>query len=156
MKASILYSSYVVNFLNEDLKSNEIIALVKPEIDEIAGTIEDESLKNWEVQFLFIYNNVKEILIYTKDKSYPKEKYKEITIHIPIPTKDIVSWGVNKDQHIYESNHLDRIIKNFNCLAVDLSQFKNKEDYISDCMSRAIKYCFEKGFTINGTKVKIK
>ncbi len=156
MKVRILDSSMVVNFQNIDFDAAEICSRVKSEVNMLIEPIKNEKLKNWEVHFIFSYNNVRQILIYTRGKSYPKEKYKEITTHIPIPTNDKVAWGVDIDQHVYENDsHLDHLMANFSCLNVKFSNFKNRADYISDCMHRTIKFCFEKGFTINGVKVKL-
>jgi hypothetical protein len=154
MQSRILDSSYVIDFIGSGFDSQVICSKIKLEADKIVESIKDEKLKDWEVHFIFRYNNVKQILIYTQGRSYPKEKYKEITIHIPIPTIDIISWGVTKDQHIYDSNHLDKKIKNFDCLEVVFSKYENREDYIMDCMRRAIKFSFDNGFTINGIKLK--
>jgi len=155
MQSRILDSSYVVDFIGFGFDSADICAKIKVETDKILSSIDDKKLNNWEVHFIYRYNNVKQILIYTKGKSYPIEKYKEITIHIAIPLKEKVPWGVDLTQHIYKNeNHLDNMIKNFNCLDVDYSKFTDRKDYILNCMERSIKFCFKKGFTVNGVKIK--
>jgi hypothetical protein len=156
MKTRVLDSSLVINFMNVGFSSDEVLTEIKLKADEQVKKIENESLKDWELIFRFIYNNVKQILIYTKNKSYSKEKYKEIIVHIPVPTTEIVPWGVKEDQHVYsDNNHLDSIIKNFDRLDVDFTIFTNRSDYLLACMCRSVKFCFEKGFTINGVKCKI-
>lgn len=156
MNVRVLDSAMIVDFMGEGFESEKICSTIKTEAEKSIAQIKSETLNDWEVCFRFLYNNVRQILIYTKNKSYPKEKYKEIITHIPMPTIDKVRWGVDKGQHVYENeNHLDHLLKNFECLDVDYSKFNNREDYILDCMRRAIKLCFEKGFTINGVKVKI-
>jgi len=156
MKTRILNSSLVIDFIDIDFNSDEIKAVVKSETDEVAKSIKNEILKDWEVKFVFTYNYVKQILIYSKNRSHPVEKYKEVVIHIPIPTIDKAPWGVKKEQHIYKADdHLDKIIKNFDYLDVNFKNYTNRTDYILDCMRRSIKFCFEKGFTINGVKVKV-
>lgn len=156
MTVRVLDASMITDFVGEGFDSTEICETVKSETEEKILTIKSEKINDWEICFRFWYNNVKGILVYTKNKSYPQEKYKEITVHLPIPTNDKVSWGVHISQHVYESeNHLDHLMKNFNCLSVDYSKFNNRQDYILDCMRRAIVFCFEEGFTINGVKVKV-
>lgn len=156
MRVRILDSAMIEDFFNNEFDSTEICHSLRIEIEELITPIKNEKLLDWEVCFRIIYNNVRTILIYTKNKSYVNEKYKDITIHIPIPTKDKVSWGVNQDQHVYDNeNHMDSILKNFHSLDVDYALFGNRESYIRDCMRRAIEYCFYKGFTINGVKVKL-
>lgn len=154
MKSRILHSSYVINFLDEGFNSEEISKILKPEVDNVLSDFKNEAIKDWEIHFVFTYTNVKGILIYRKSQSYPKEKYKDIVIHIPIPTNDIVSWGVDVSQHIYDKNHLDKIIKNFSCLEVSFSKFTDRKSFLLDCMRRSIKFCIEEGFVINGIKVK--
>src|SRR5690606_18810534 len=96
------------------------------------------------------------ILIYLKGRSYKAERYKEIVVHIPIPVKEKVPWGIELDQHIYENeSHLDHLMNNFHSLEVDYLGFTNRQDYILDCMRRSVKFCFANGFTINGVKVKV-
>ena len=156
MQSRILDSSFVVDFMGFDFDSANICTKIKLETDKKFNLITDKKLDDWEVHFIFRYNNVKQILIYTKGKSHPREKYKEITVHIPIPIKTEVSWGVDLTQHIYQSkDHLDNLIGNFICLHVDYSKFLNRTDYILSCMRRAIQSCLEKGFPVDGVKVKI-
>lgn len=149
----VLDSALIEDFNYED--TAELCSIIKTEVEKIIEPFNSEKIDLWNLCFSFRYNYLRQILIYTKEKSDTKLKSKEITIHIPIPIKEQVFWGVNKSQHIYESeNHLDHIIKNFICLNVDYSKFDNRSDYILDCMRRAIKSCFENGFTINGVKLK--
>ena len=156
MKVRILDSAYIVDFIGEGFSSIQILFAVKSETERIMQSAKIEKLQDLEVCFRFCYNNVRQILIYTKGKSYSIEKYKEITVHIPIPIKIKAAWGVELEQHAYkDENHLDNLMKNFHLLEVDYSKFTNRQDYILDCMRRAIKFCFENGFTINGEKVKI-
>ena len=156
MQVRILDSAMIVDFINEGFDSTEICSLMKSEATGIVQTIKNEKLKDWEVCFRFIYTNVRQILIYTKNKSQTKERYKEITTHIPIPVNDKVAWGVDSQQHVYQNeSHLDHLLKNFDCLDVDYSKFSNRQDYILNCMQRTVKFCFDKGFTINGIKVKL-
>ena len=156
MTISVLDTAMISDFVAVEQFSTEMLSKIELEFIQIVQSIKDEKLRDWEICFRFIYNNVRQILIYTKNKSYPKEKYKEIIVHIPMPTKDKAVWGVYLEQHVYKNeNHLDDKIKNFNCLNVDYSKFTNREEYIIDCMRRAIKFCFEVGFTINGVKVQL-
>lgn len=155
MKLRILDSSFIENFPEEDFKSNEIRELVFSKVNKFFESYPDDMLRDWEICFMFRYNNTPSLLIYTQDVSYPMEKYKEITIHIPIPNDDEVSWGVKEEQYIFKRNYLDKKIKNFLSLDVEYLQFKNIEDYIKDCMYRAINYCIEIGFTVSGRQVKL-
>jgi hypothetical protein len=154
MKVRVLDSALIEDFTYED--SAELCSIIKTETEKIIEPFNSEKLNDWDIYFSFRYNYVKQILIYTKEKSNTKARNKEITIHIPMPIKEQAFWGVDKSQHIYDNeNHLDHLIKNFICLDVDYSKFNNRNDYILDSMRRAIKSCFENGFTINGVKIKV-
>jgi hypothetical protein len=155
MQTRILLSSYVLNFLDIDFNSRELENTVNLFSNELVKKSNVENLDSWEIHFVFRCNNTKNILVYTKAKSYTKEKYKEITIHIPIPTNDIAKWGVSADQHIHKINHLDRILGNFTTLDVDYTSYNNRSDYLLDSMIRSVDFCFDKGFTINGIRIKL-
>lgn len=153
MKSRVLNSSLVINF---ELEQRKIQDQVQQEADAILESFDDPKLADWYLKFGFWYNNCKGILIYLSGRSIPKEKLREITIHIPVPTNDKVPWGVDKEQHVYQDeNHLDNIIDNFSVLEVDIYKFTNRNDYVLDCMQRAVKFCFEHGFTVNGKKIKV-
>lgn len=155
MQSRIRHVSYVTDFLDHGFDATQIGNLLKAEADLIISHIEFKDLVDWEVQFRATYTNAKQLLI-SKSKlgTYPSDKYKEITVPIPIPTIDKVWWGVRKEQHVYKEDHYDKIISNFNALEVDFLSFKNRTDYITDCIRRAIIFSFVNGFTINGVKIK--
>ncbi|TRX00129.1 Imm9 family immunity protein [Flavobacterium gawalongense] len=155
MKSRVLFSSYVIDFLDIDFNSNLIEEIIKDETDEVLQNVKDENLEDWEVVFLFRFNNTERILI-SKNRfgSVASQKQKEIIIHIPIPMKDVVSWGVNNEQHVYkDATHLNHLMNNFNTLEVDFNDFNNRTDYIIDSARRVVKFCFENGFTVNGVKI---
>jgi uncharacterized protein YehS (DUF1456 family) len=93
MKVRVLDSSYIVDFPAEDFDSIKILTEIQKAAHTIARHIKNEKLQDWEVCFRFTYNYLNQILIYTRGKSEPKEKYKEITIHIPIPSTNEIRWG---------------------------------------------------------------
>jgi len=157
MIVRVLDSAYISDFIDAGFSGNEIRSVVKNYAEKFSNKVVNEKLNDWDVTFRFRYNHVKQILIYLKERSYPLEKYKEITIHIPIPEKGNVPWGVDLEQYLYkDENYLNELMKNFHCLDVDYLAFNNRQDYMIDCMCRAVKYCFTEGFTINGIKVKLK
>lgn len=156
MRARVLDSAYILNFVDIGFNGEEVRTLAQQYAEKFTSQIFSQKLIDWEVTFRFRYNNTKQILIYLKERSYPIEKYKEIIIHIPIPIISNTSWGVSLKQHVYkDENHLDSLINNFQILDIDYSKFENRQDYILNCMQRAISHCFNYGFTINGVKVKI-
>lgn len=157
MKSRILHTSLVLNFLDVEFDTNVISEILKTEVDNILDSNNLGNLSDWEIQFKATYNNGRKLLI-SKNRlgSRPSDKIKEIVIIIPIPKLENASWGVSKYQYIYEESHYDKLLKNFWELNVNYSDFPNRTDYILDCMRRAIKFCFDEGFTVDGVKVNIK
>lgn len=154
MLTRILCSSYLLDF---ESSFPEIDFLVKKEADKLAAQVHSKKLDEWEVCFQFWFNNVRNVLIYTKGRSFTVERYKDIIVHIPMPTKEKAAWGVDISQHIYkEDNHLNELTKNFHILDIDYDKFNTRNDYSTDCMLRAICFCFTNGFTINKISVKVK
>ena len=156
MESRITHFSLIIDFLDERFDSNRISDILKTEVDHILEINLLSNQNDWVIQFRATYNNGKQLLI-SKNKfgSYSSDKIKEITIPIPIPLINEVSWGVNQEQHIYKDSHYDNLLDNFWSLDVNIDDFTNREDYILDCMRRAIKLCFEKKYTVNGVKLRL-
>ena len=155
MKSRILQSSYVIDFLDIDFSSAEINHTLKIETDKILEHYHNDSLNDWEILFRGIYGKGTSISVYRALPSYVEDKQKQITVHIPVPIKDIVKWGVNPTQ-LVTLGKAPNELKNISLLEVDFNNFTNRTEYILDCFRRAIKFCFEDGFTINKVKVKIR
>jgi hypothetical protein len=154
MKAKVLSDSYVMKFLDVGFNSNQIEEKIETETNNILKMFEIKELSDWEIEFRAVFNQCEEISVYKKLPSYKKEKQKLIYIHIPIPTKAQANWGVEDRQHL-KLNHTPNI-KNVWLLEVIFTDFDNRTDYITDCLRRAITFCFENGFTVNGVKIKLK
>jgi transcription termination factor Rho len=155
MHVKIRNSSMIIDFLDVGFDSSKICQLVESEANKIVKEINLKDLQDWALHFVFSYTNGTQILISKRTKSVSSIKYKDIVAQIPIPTKDKIFWGVELSQHIYkDEGYLDNIIQNFNCLKVDFTKYKNREDYILDSMRRIVNFSFKNGFTINGVKVR--
>lgn len=155
MNSRILHTSYVIDFLDVDLNSTEISRIIQKETEEMLIKNQFSLLQDWEVQFKALYTNTKHIYVFKKTKPYLAEKIKEIVIHIPIPSRDEIICGVENTQYI-QTNYSPAFSKYANELEVNFRDFNNRQDYIIACLRKAIKFCFEDGFTVNGIKVKIK
>ena len=154
MKTRITHSSYVLNFLNVNFATEDISTVLEAKVD---GLLEkgpsDESLEDWEVVFNALYTAGEKIWIYRKTRSYPSEKYKEIVIHIPIPTKSIVSWGVDEDQLLsINTVHAEKYAES---LETNFTDFDNRNDYIMSAMLKSISFCFRSGFKVNKKLIKL-
>ena len=139
MQTRIGHSCMILNFLDVDFSSNLISDILKREVDDILTNFTLENLVDWTLTFRASYTNARQPLV-SKNKlgSYTSDKIKEITIIIPIPTLDMIAWGVQYDQHIYGEGHFDNLIKNFFHLEIDYSKYNNRTDYILNCMRAGI------------------
>jgi hypothetical protein len=152
MESKVISTSYVIEFLNVDFNSFQIETEMKSEVDQILKKIIIKDLEDWKIEFKVIFSGVKKIVIYTRMPSNKKEKNKIIIIHIPIPSIKNIDWGVQDNQYMNSNSSPDA--KNVAFLEVDFKEFDNRTDYINDSIRRAVKFCFEDGFTMNGVKVK--
>lgn len=152
MTIRILHSSYVINFLDIQFNSDDISDKLLTTTVAKFGKFTNEKLTHWEAQFRLVYGEGDRIRIYKSIASYIKEKQKLITIHIPIPSIDVVDWGVENSQFI-SIGHPSNAKKNVTYLNVNFRDFENRTDFIMDCAERAILFCFKEGFTVNGVKV---
>jgi hypothetical protein len=154
MVARVIISSYIIDFQDVGFDSRKLEEEMSKNANLLIKDYNIPELVDWEIQFIFRFNNTRYIMIYTKSKSFPVEKYKEITIHIPIPSKDDISWGVENNQFISRIDHLDGKMRNFETLDISYDKFDSRLDYISDSICRSLKEILRIGFTLNGIKIK--
>jgi len=156
MQTRVNHTCLILDFWDETFDAEEASSVLKAKGDNLLRQCRFENLEDWEIEFRATYNNARQLLI-SKNKlgTYSSDKYKQITIVIPIPNKESVAWGVASSQFIYDIDHYDGLMKNFNALEVDFINFTNRSDYIKDCIERAIDYCFINGIVIKGTKIQL-
>lgn len=131
-----------------------VYEFITREVPQLLNTIIlDDELKDWTLYFSFNYRNLESIVIYRNIRSAPKEKYKEIFISIPIPSRDEIYWGISPENHRSPKSNI--IKKNTNYLPITLEDFDNRKDYIMDCVRRSVRYVLETGFKINGILIKL-
>jgi hypothetical protein len=149
------HTSYVIDFLGVDFRTDEVSNTLHDEFTGFLSTFDNDKNINWEVMFRATYTNSRKLLV-SKNKlgTYPSDKTKEIIIAIPIPLLDDVTWGVSPEQHAFKIDHYDKLINNFWELDVDFKVYNNRTDYILECMRRGIIETFERGFTVGGIKIQ--
>jgi hypothetical protein len=156
MEARVNHSCYILDFIDEGFDCSKISAELKPKADSYLKVCPAPGIEEWEIEFRAIYNNGRQLLV-SKNKlgTYPSDKYKQITIAIPIPGIEDVFWGVKSEQYVFGVDHYDKLMKNFNALDVDYEKFDNRSDYIKNCLARAIEFSFTNGIVIKGVKLQI-
>jgi len=153
MRSQILHSSYVIGFVESGLPEEEINNILLPEINSFLEKDKNARLMDdWTLNFDITYNCIEDLVIARKNRSYPNEKYKEVKIHIPIPTIDVVDWGVKPEQCI-DYNHQYKTSKYVEVIPVNPSDFKDRVSFIIDVMHIAIKEIFKLGVTVNGKRI---
>lgn len=154
MNSIITHTSYVIDFLDVDFDSNKISKTLKLEVDRILENIDFPDLEDWTLDFNALYTNNDELLLFRKTKSHTKEQCKEIVIHIPIPLKTVVPWGVEAKQHFKRDYNKGNTRYQDSLGIVEPTEFDNRTSYIIFYMKKAIQKCFELGFTIKKRKIK--
>jgi hypothetical protein len=152
MNTRITHSSYVINFLDVNFDSEELSKTLKLDADKVLRQITNENLQDWEIEFRGAYGMGEQIRIYKKTRSYTADKIKLIVIHIPIPTKDKVSWGVDESQ-LVDLTIPKNSEKYFDVLPVNYGLFPNVNEYLLDSIRRGIEHSFKDGFKVNGNLV---
>ena len=152
MKSRISHGSHLIDFLIPGFEYKKIDQPLKEEVDKILNKYNIPELKDWEITFTALYGNRDKIFVCRKAKSQVSMKYKEIVIHIPIPSKDDVIWGVNENQIVKLKFPTD----NKYCEPIDIvtGNYSNKYEFILACMRKGIKHTFKNGFTVNKIKIK--
>ena len=140
------HSFYVMNIdenFNYDLVENNLI-------DKLCKYYDSKSLKDvfkiteddnaWDLEFNLIYNNVEKILVYKKKRIAKKEKLVSYTIHIPVPKKIDVVWGIERENFI-SNNVMNKIaLDDFEILDhLDYEKYNNIDDYFIESIFLAIK-----------------
>ncbi len=102
MESRITHFCLINDFFDIDFKSDYISKLLKIDVDAILVLNSFIDPHDWILTFNANYNNGRTLLV-SKNKlgSYKADKVKEITIVIPIPSIDVVVWGVKNESYIY-------------------------------------------------------
>lgn len=157
MDIRFTHTSLVFGFENIEFDAQSIYKTIILSVNEIM-TIDNLSFPDdWSLLFKAIYTNGRQPLVSTnKIGGFPSDRMKYISIVIPVPLKSEIEWGVKPEQHLYGVDHYDKLIKNFWELDIDYRNFSTRTDYIIACLKSGIKRSFEEGFTVGGSKIKVK
>lgn len=146
MEIRFNHNFYVMNIdedFNYDSIENKIIdKLLKyhypKTFEDVFKKVKDDN--TWDLEFNLIYNNVKKILIYKKQRVIKKQKYISYTIHIPVPTKADVSWGIELENFI-SNNIMSKIsLDDFEILNhPEYQDYNNINDYFVESIFLGIK-----------------
>ena len=97
-----------------------------------------------DLEFNLIYNNVQKILVYKKRRLQNKQKHLSYTIHIPVPKKSEVIWGINDENFLSNAVMSKILLDDFEILDHPAYQdFSNTEDYFIQSIILGIKKIVE-------------
>lgn len=155
MNIRFTHLNLVFGFEDEGFDSNKIYSNQLSIVNSIMLLNKLQIPDDWVLIFDIGYNNGR-IPLLSKNKlgTYPSDKIKYIKIVVPIPLDSEISWGVKPEQHLYDKDHYDNLLKNFWELDVDYRNYDNRTNYITACLKAGIKKAFEEGFTVGGVKLK--
>ncbi|MEZ0612022.1 Imm9 family immunity protein [Fibrella sp. WM1] len=152
MKVSLSQSSYVINLF--DLINIEVISgLLEGLLIKVSAAIHNDKLSDWQLVFNLIYNgDITEVRVFKRTKSYTSVKEKWITIHIPIPTDQVIFWGVEKSK-IVRLGISDK--RYYVALNNDFLQSNSLEEHCYKSAKAGIFYTIMSGLTVSGQSIQV-
>jgi hypothetical protein len=125
--------------------------------DEIVkNTKTNELFEEWKLEIKVylggaLYDNC--IGIYKRGFTYVKDKCKEVSIRISLPSIDEIDWGIDKKRFMKNSIKNSRMNK---IIPVEYNKYKNMSEYIEDSIKKSISNLFIDGITLKGQKIKLR
>jgi hypothetical protein len=150
VKIRLQHSSYIIDFLDRHFSSNDISNILEDEFSTAISHMGGHYFSDWEIQFKVIYDEGTSIEIFRSHRGYKNDKQKVVFIHIPIPEKSIVDWGVSDTQFIKRVLPPNRN----DILPVDFSKHLTLQGYLLDSVRRSITFALNRGFKVNGIHVQ--
>ncbi|MDJ1502077.1 Imm9 family immunity protein [Xanthocytophaga agilis] len=154
MKIKLTNTTTIIN-LSHNLDTIKVREHFKQYLENISQMIKDEKLMDWELEIWCNYTKSDNIKVFKSTKPYIQDKRKEIFIHIPIPPKEVIEWGIEQSQFTTVV-HPEGIEKYYTGVDVDFYESKSLLEHAVSCIEKGILFAFSDGITIAGTKVKIK
>ena len=156
MKITLFHSSLVID-LFKYVNTNKIDVHFEKQFEFINNLSNEEypSLSDWELCFKVFYVKGTQIRVFKSLKPYVSDKEKIITIHVPIPSKEEINWGL-PEKLLVSHNIPDKILKNSTSFHVDFGKSHSLFHHIVDCLKLGILFSFQEGFTLMGNKIIIK
>jgi hypothetical protein len=151
MKLSISHISLVPNLfeiVNREYVSHTIGTFLR----DIELIIEDERLGGWQIIFQLAYNaGIKDIRIFRKERANPRTKQKYVTVHIPIPSEEIIPWGV-ESKNIINIGQVDE--KWYSTLPCNPFASSSMLEHCISSAKLGIIHAFLEGVTIQKQRIK--
>lgn len=153
MKVRLSHTSYVIG-LFDVLNTAEVDHLLQEGLQKTSKLIVNKELNDWELDFNCLYNKGTHIRVFKSTKPYVKDKQKLVVIHIPIPTVDIMEWGVIPKQHVSMSEP-PGMEKYYTEIEVDFKSSVSLLGHAVLCVKSGISFALLDGITILGQRIKV-
>lgn len=154
MMVRLSHSSNVIG-LFDVLNTANVNQLMEGALQQASNQINDEELKHWELDFNCFYKNGTHIHVAKSTKPYVQDKQKIVVIGIPIPTVDVVPWGVLPKQHMYVNTPADSE-KYYTPLKLDFKESQTLCEHVVRCVKTGIAFALADGIIVMGRKIKVK
>ena len=152
MKIKLFHSSNVIG-LYSLVSTNSIGEHFHEPLEMLADSIAIEALEGWSLEITCYYTAGDNVKVFRSTKPYPKEKSKVIYIHVPIPSIQLVSWGIETEKLMQVD--YTQIKKYYTEIDNNANEFSSLQSYILSSIRKGIIFLFTDGFSILGTKIKL-
>jgi hypothetical protein len=143
MKTLFMHNFQVIG-VDDILNLNFIEKEIEKDFSNIFNENFEKKIKGWNIELNLIYNNAENILLFKKGKKDIDNQYITYTIHLPIPKKDNVSWGMDRSSFIGDVVDNKLNMKNFYVLnRPPYSSFTDMNSYLVHCVYLVLKKIFE-------------
>lgn len=96
----------------------------------------------------------KEIVIGKRGITYLADKEKLIAIHISLPAKEEINWGIAK-KHRFKEYAKRTTDKGVIVIPVEYGEFENMTDYIERSVKAGLKRILAEGIMLKGQKIRL-
>jgi Immunity protein 9 len=148
MKLKITSASSILLFPSMDYGQNEIDQYIE---NAVLGKLDVSIAPEWTLIFCLHFCKSDWIGVFKRGITYPSTKEKGVTIAIPIPTIDQISYGLEKKRFLARPP-LDAA--KYWTLSVDYAKYESLKDFILESAKRGIDEAFKQGITVDGKKIQ--
>lgn len=140
--------------IDGEVDVNALEKEVNSYVSEVLAKVNIEGLGEWTLRISVTLRPSDLIGFYKLAKKYPSDREYNISLSIPVPDAEQVSYGFGAPVRKPFYKPLDR--KKFYTLEPQLEEFRNLYDYLLDSSRKALDLAFEEGFTCGGIRIKNK
>jgi len=141
------YSSNILQFPDIDYGKKEIVEY----LDRISNRLNLQEIPTWTLVVSLVFSKADWIGTFKRGTSYPSTKEKYVSIVIPIPDSERVTYGIARDRFLPRPKPDP---SHFWTQPVNYDEYNSMRDLIVDSAKRGIDEAFKHGVTVHGKKVK--